>query len=93
MELFLTRPAPESGLRAPTLPEFLHADKTVHSRIYKLVNEEQWELDEALHEFTHARQDIHVLLGPRLRGATTQKEQHAQYQHSGQQGQQAPCTS
>ncbi len=38
------------------------ADNLVFERIFKLVNEEHQNLDEALFEFTHSRQDLHALL-------------------------------
>ena len=53
------------GLRAPSAAEAQEADKTLHAEIYRLVNEEQWSLDQALHELAVVRQDLSQLLQPR----------------------------
>ena len=60
-----TQPMPaSSGLRTANTQELLQADRTLWNEIAKLVSE-GWTLDEALHEFTSIRADVHALLQPR----------------------------
>ena len=60
-----TQPMPaSSGLRTANTQELLQADRTLWNKIAKLVAE-GWTLDEALHEFTSIRADVHALLQPR----------------------------
>ena len=53
-----------SGLRTANTQELLQADRTLWNEMAKLVSE-GWTLDEALHEFTSIRADVHALLQPR----------------------------
>ena len=67
------RKVPEtSGLRRPSFEEFLEADKTLFHRVFELVNEKGWSLDEALHEFSTSRPDVDNLLQVRLKPAPPQ---------------------
>ena len=59
-----TYPA-DSSLRAPNLKEFMVAERHVWEECYRLVNEENWTLDEALHELSTVRLDINMWLQPR----------------------------
>ena len=43
----------------------------LHEEMYRLVNEESWTLDDALHELTTVRGDIQNLLQPRIRAPKT----------------------
>ena len=61
-----------SGPRRPNFDEFLEADKTLFLRVFELVNEKNWSLDEALHEFSTSRPDVDNLLQARLKPATPQ---------------------
>ena len=58
--------APDSGLRTVNTHELLNADRKLWNEISSL-HSEGWALDEALHEMTSVRADIHALLQPRAR--------------------------
>ena len=60
-----TRHDAESGLRPPSMVEAQHADQKIQQLIAELVVEKSWSLDQALHEVTHIRADLAVLLQPR----------------------------
>ena len=60
-----TRHDAESGLRPPSMVEAQHADQKIQQLIAELVAEKSWSLDQALHEVTHIRADLAVLLQPR----------------------------
>ena len=60
-----TRHDSESGLRPPSMVEAQHADQKIQQIIAELVVEKAWSLDQALHEVTHIRADLAVLLQPR----------------------------
>ena len=57
----------DSGLRPPTLREFMEADKLVHEQVFILVNKQGWSLDGALYEVSQVRNDISSQLQPRPR--------------------------
>ena len=59
-----------SGLRAPTLQEFISADRKIWEVVFQLVNCESWTLDEALFEMATVRADVQTHLMPRARPAT-----------------------
>ena len=61
------------GLRAPNLAEAQAADRTIWTAIYDLVNEEDWGLEDALHEITVARSDLKSLMQPRPRAVQVEK--------------------
>ena len=67
IEVYTKKVSDTSGLRRPNFEELLEADKTLFTRIFELVNDRSWTLDEALHEFAVNRQDIDHLLQPRVR--------------------------
>ena len=54
----------ESGTRCPDMREAEAADKKLHDEIYRLVNEEGWSLDEALHAMSEVRSDVAILPQP-----------------------------
>ena len=56
---------PELGLRVPSVLEAQAADRSLWNSISELMNERSWSLDDCLHEFTHIRADLSVLLQPR----------------------------
>ena len=56
--------APDSGLRAVHTQELLQADRKIWSELAT-----GWGLDEALHEITKVRSDLHALLQPRAKPA------------------------
>ena len=56
----------ESGLRTVNTHELLQADRKLWNEIASL-HSEGWSLDEALHEMTSIRADVHALLQPRAR--------------------------
>ena len=76
MEAYCRKVPESSGLRRPNFEEFLDADKTLFLRVFELVNEKGWSLDEALHEFSTSRPDIDNLLQARLK-PTPQQFPHA----------------
>ena len=57
----------DSSYRGPDMKEAQEADRMLHEEIYRLVNEESWTLDDALHELSTVRGDIQNLLQPRIR--------------------------
>ena len=58
----------ESGLRTVNTHELLQADRKLWNEISNL-HSEGWSLDEALHQMTSIRADMHALLQPRARPA------------------------
>ena len=56
----------DTGLRNVNLHELLHADRKLWNEIASL-HSQGWTLDNALHELTHVRSDIHGLLQQRAR--------------------------
>ena len=67
LDLYTTKYGDQSGLRPPNIQEFITADRTIWEGIFQLVNEESWDLDEAIQEFCNARADIPTLLMARPR--------------------------
>ena len=61
--------ASDSGLRTVNTHELLNADRKLWNKISSL-HSEGWTVDEALHEMTSIRADIHALLQPRARPRT-----------------------
>jgi len=57
----------ESGLRAPSLKEYMEADRVIMKECYKLVNTQSWSLDDAFHELSTVRQDVSSYMQPRPR--------------------------
>ena len=57
----------DSGLRTPNVLESQAADKALWQVIHDLVVDQQFTLDNALHEVTHLRSDMASLLQPRPR--------------------------
>ena len=57
--------APETGLRGPTVSEAQDADQRLWQSIATLYNDEQWSLDEAIHEVVVVRSELQTLLMPR----------------------------
>ena len=54
----------------------MSADRLLTAKIYQLVNEEDWNLDGALHEYSNVRHDMVAVLQPRSMpsGRTTNEE-------------------
>ena len=50
--------ATDSGLRSPNLSELMSADRLLMEKIFQLVNEENWNLDDTLHEYSSVRHDM-----------------------------------
>ena len=59
--------ASDSGLRPANLTELMSADRLLMETICQLVNEENWNLDDALHEYSNVRHDMVAVLQPRPR--------------------------
>lgn len=57
----------ETGLRTPTILEAQSADKQLWHIMNELISEKAWTLDQALHELTHVRGDMAMLLQARPR--------------------------
>lgn len=57
----------ESGLRAPNMLEAQQADKSIWHQISELCEAPEWDLNDALLEFTQHRGDMAALLQPRPR--------------------------
>jgi hypothetical protein len=55
----------DSGLRPPNVLEAQAADKALWQLIHDLVLDQQFTLDNAIHEVTHLRSDMASLLQPR----------------------------
>ena len=64
----------DSGLRPPNVLEAQAADKALWQMIHDLVLDQQFTLDNAIHEVTHLRSDMASLLQPRPKLST--KPQH-----------------
>ena len=69
---------PELGLRPPTIAEAREVDRTRWSRVFSLVDEHEWSLEQALHDITVIRGDIDVLMQPRPKVAGVQKQPQPQ---------------
>lgn len=67
MALLTHRLDAETGLRSPTILEAQSADKQIWHTISELIIEKSWTLDQALHEMTHVRGDLTILLQARPR--------------------------
>ena len=65
-ELATQSMAPDSGLRTVNTSELLQADRKLWGELAAL-HSEGWSLDEALHEMTKVRSDMHALLQPRAK--------------------------
>ena len=59
--------AADSGLRPANLTELVSADRLLMEKIYLLVSEEHWNLDDALHKYSNVRHDMVAMLQPRPR--------------------------
>ena len=57
----LTQPDPTLSLRTVTTSELLHADRQIWGTIVDLLHR-KWSMDDAFHELTHGRMEIHSLL-------------------------------
>ena len=68
---------PGHGLRNVTAEELLDADRKLWHSIAGLVEDQKFTLDEALHEFTNVRGDVHSLLQPRARTYAPPPAPHA----------------
>ena len=66
MELLTKRFDQDSGLRPPSILEAQSADKALMQIVFDLMQEKQWNADDAFDEVTHMR-DITSLLQPRPR--------------------------
>ena len=64
--------APDSGLRTVQTAELLQADRKLWSEL-ALLHSEGWSLDQALHEMTKVRSDMHALLQPRAKQVVVYK--------------------
>ena len=60
LSLLSVKLEPETGLRPPTILEAQSADKHLWSVVSDVVQENSWSLDQALHELTYVRSDIHL---------------------------------
>ena len=54
--------ATDRRLRSPNLSELMSADRLLMEKIDQLVNEENWNLDDALHEYSTVRHDMVAIL-------------------------------
>ena len=54
-------------LHPPNLTELMSADRLLMENIQQLVNEENWNLDGALHEHSNVRHDMVAVMQPRPR--------------------------
>ena len=59
--------ATDSELRSPNLSDVMSADRLLMEKIYQLANKENWNLDDALHEYSTVRHDMVAILQPRPR--------------------------
>ena len=57
--------ATDGGLRPPNLSELMAADRHLLETFYQLVNEENWNLNDAQHEYSSVRHDMVAVLHPR----------------------------
>lgn len=62
ISLLTQRVSADTGLRTATVLEAQTADRQIWGTISGLVNDQHWTFDQALHEMTHVRSDLSVLL-------------------------------
>ncbi len=53
------------------MTEYVSAEQEIHTRLFDLVSEGEWTLDQRLYAFAKVLQDIHFLLQPLPRSAVT----------------------
>ncbi|CAE7833488.1 unnamed protein product [Symbiodinium sp. CCMP2592] len=61
---------PETNLRPPSVLEAQQADKHLWSCIFQLVIEKEWQVNDAIYEFTEIRGDMSSWLQPRAKAAS-----------------------
>ncbi|CAE7338940.1 unnamed protein product, partial [Symbiodinium sp. CCMP2592] len=61
---------PETNLRLPSVLEAQQADKHLWSCIFQLVIEKEWQVNDAIYEFTEIRGDMSSWLQPRAKAAS-----------------------
>ena len=62
ISLLIQKVAADTGLRTATVLEAQAADRQIWGTIAELVNDRNWTFDNAIHEMTHVRSDLAVLL-------------------------------
>lgn len=62
VSMLTQRGSADTGLGAASVIEAQAADRQIWGTMAELVNERQWSFDQALHELTHVRSDLAVLL-------------------------------
>ena len=63
---FFAKQAATKGMRLPTAAEAQEADQVVWAEVFRLANEQDWSLDDALHEVTVVRGEFRNLLQLRV---------------------------
>ena len=66
--------ATDSGLRPPNLSELMAADRHLLETFYQLVNEENWNLNDAQHEYSSVRHDMVAVSQPRPKPTTKESK-------------------
>ena len=57
--------SPELGLRSPTIAEAREVDRIIWGRIFNLVEDHGWSMEDSIHEIATVRGDIDSLMQPR----------------------------
>lgn len=88
ISLLTQRVASETGLRTATVLEAQAADRQIWGTISELVNDRKWTFDQALHEMTHVRSDLSVLLQlrPKLPKASASSSPSSSWRPKGGKG-------
>lgn len=88
LSMLTQRVAADTGLRTATVLEAQAADRQIWGTIADLVNDRKWTFDQALHEMTHVRSDLSVLLQlrPKIQKAAVATSSSSSWQPKGGKG-------
>lgn len=88
ISMLTQRVSADTGLRTATVLEAQAADRQVWAVISELVNDRSWTFDNALHEMTHVRSDLSVLLQlrPKIPKQMSSPSQSSSWQPKGGKG-------
>lgn len=73
MALYTERFEPDLNMRPPNVKEAQAAYLRVGAKVAALVNQDQWSLNDALHEYTAVRPDMDTLMQPRPKAPPAQR--------------------
>lgn len=90
ISLLTQRVAADTGLRTASVLEAQTADRQIWGTIAELANDREWTFDQALHEMTHVRSDLSMLLQlrPKIPKPSTTTSSSSSWQPKGGKGKQ-----